>query len=39
MEKAVEIIEDLLLRYSSDYNIEIDAKRCFLNKDNGFYTK
>ncbi len=30
--KVVETIEDLLLRYSSDYNIEIDAKRCFVNK-------
>lgn len=30
--KVVETIEDLLLRYSSDYNIEIDAKRCDYQK-------
>lgn len=30
--KVVETIEDLLLRYSSDYNIEIDVKRCDYQK-------
>ena len=30
--EVVKIIEDLLLRYCSDYNIDVDVKRYFENK-------
>lgn len=30
--EVVKTIEDLLLRYCSDYNIDVDVKQCFENK-------